>query len=106
MLLIVLVDLHLLTLVTLWYGGGLCVVVFSSQHANHIEVFVDVHRFSYLARFALHSYALPVLPKVDCDFALVVESREEEEMPEQILGSVRFTGMNFSKAPYLPVAPE
>ncbi len=74
----------------------------SVQHTHYTEVFVDVHRFSYLARFALDAYALPALPRADVDLSLVVEARQEEEMPEQILGAVHFRGFDFKTAPSLP----
>jgi hypothetical protein len=73
------------------------------QHAfykgpNYVEQFVDIHRFSYLARYGLFSVVMPVVKDMIFDLALVIESREENEMPEQILSAVRYSNLEFANA--------
>lgn len=57
-----------------------------------------MHQFAYLPRWALHSYVAPILDQMIADIAFVIEARAEEEMPEQILGALRFRNLSYSTA--------
>jgi len=49
-----------------------------------IEIDVDVHRYTYVARNTLHGM-LGEIPKMVLRFGLVVEGREAAELPEQLM---------------------
>lgn len=55
---------------------------------DYLEVDVDVHRFSYVARKGAWSM-WECLPEMALDIGFVVEADGEEEMPEQVFGSAR-----------------
>lgn len=52
----------------------------------------------YLARSTFHSLRTEV-PKLRLNFALVVEGRDDDELPEQILGAVQISKINIENAP-------
>lgn len=58
---------------------------------------MDVHHFAYLPRWAFHSYVAPILDQMIGDLAFVIEARQEEEMPEQILGAMRFRNLHYDR---------
>ena len=83
------------------------------EHANFtkhdgtirvMEVVLDIHRFRFFALKIIHSY-LPKLPNCAFNFAILVEGRNDEEQPEQILGSFALQYFDSNAAPALPDLP-
>jgi hypothetical protein len=72
------------------------------QGANYFEIDIDVHRFSYPARYGL-SGALERLKLVKFDFAFVVQGDPDEELPEQMLSAVRLSKLGLDVAPQFPI---
>lgn len=58
---------------------------FSPQGSNYVEIDVNIHNFCYLARKGANSL-FGDLHKFVIDLGLVVEGRDDDELPEQILG--------------------
>ena len=71
---------------------------------QYVEVDIDIHRFSYLARSGVHTL-LPRIPEADVGIALVLEGRSEEELPEQVLGAVKLSKLQFDTAERLDIPP-
>jgi hypothetical protein len=57
-----------------------------TQLAGYLEIDVDMHNFSYLARQGLHSL-LSRLPLMRLEIAFLLEAKSAADMPEQVLGS-------------------
>lgn len=68
---------------------------------NYFEVDVDVHRFSYTARVGLGGVRERIK---DCifDFGFVIEGHSDFELPENMLGAVRFSKLDLSLAKVFP----
>jgi hypothetical protein len=68
---------------------------------NYFEVDVDVHRFSYTARVGLGGVRERIK---DCvfDFGFVIEGHSDFELPENMLGAVRFSHLDLSLAKLFP----
>jgi len=64
---------------------------------NYLEVSIDVHVYCYTARFALDSF-LPIMKDCVIDLAFVVEAVTDDELPEQVLGSVRCSRIDPTKS--------
>lgn len=54
----------------------------------YVEISTNFAQFCYLFRQAWSSYGIPALKTGDVRVGLVVEGRDDEELPEQILGCV------------------
>ena len=66
---------------------------------GHFEVDVDVG--SSRAAASVVGLVSPVTTGQVIDMAIVLEGREEQELPEQLLGTVRFTKVDMKSAVYL-----
>ena len=66
---------------------------------GHFEVDVDVG--SSRAAASVVGLVSPVTTGQVIDMAIVLEGREEQELPEQLLGTVRFTKVDMKSAAYL-----
>jgi ribosomal protein L15 len=64
---------------------------------NYFEMDIDVHRFSALARNALY-HIKQRIPQMLGEYAFLIEGRSNDELPEQLLSSVRIVGLEFSGA--------
>jgi hypothetical protein len=58
---------------------------------DYLEVDVDIHRYTYAARNTLFGM-LPEIPKMFIRFGLVVEGRNSDELPEQLLVGICLKG--------------
>ena len=66
---------------------------------GHFEVDVDVG--SSRAAASVVGLVSPVTTGQVIDMAIVLEGRDEQELPEQLLGTVRFTKVDMKSAVYL-----
>eukprot|EP00939_MAST-03C_sp_MAST-3C-sp1_P001411 g1411.t1 len=67
---------------------------------DYLEVDIDVHEFSYLARKGVRSVR-SYIKDFDVDLAFLVEGRDSDELPERLLGSVKVSKMIPETAPWL-----
>ncbi|EWM28001.1 protein of unknown function DUF1336 [Nannochloropsis gaditana] len=63
----------------------------------YIEMDICVHRFAYVARKGFR-YLQKRFSKMILDIAFLVEGREEDELPEQILGAARLNNVDYEAA--------
>ena len=68
---------------------------------GHFEVDVDVG--SSRAAASVVGLVSPVTTSLIIDMAIVLEGREDQELPEQLLGTVRFTKVDMKSAAYLDI---
>ncbi len=73
----------------------------SCRGPGHFEVDVDVG--SSRAAASVVGLVSPVTTSLIIDMAIVLEGREEQELPEQLLGVVRFDKVDMKSAAYLDV---
>lgn len=68
---------------------------------TYFEVDVDVHRFSYTSRLGLSGVKERIK---DCvfDFGFVIEGHSDFELPENMLGAVRFSKLDLTQAMKFP----
>lgn len=66
---------------------------------GHFEVDVDVGSSRTAA--SVVGLVSPVTTSLIIDMAIVLEGREEQELPEQLLGTVRFAQVNMKSAAWL-----
>ena len=66
---------------------------------GHFEVDVDVG--SSRAAASVVGLVSPVTTSLIIDMAIVLEGREEQELPEQLLGTVRFAQVDMKSAAWL-----
>ena len=71
-----------------------------SADLSCLELECSVHHFNFLSRRALFSLQ-PKAKDMVVNFALMVEGREEDELPECVLGTCRICGLDGAKAPAL-----
>jgi len=69
-----------------------------SKGDNWLEVDVDLHLYQMLARKTFWGLSDEIRDMV-IDFGMVVESRSDEEMPEQILGAMRISKPDIHNCP-------
>lgn len=67
---------------------------FRKEHFT--ELLLDVHIFSYLARRGFYSYIIGNMKEMAVHVAFVIEAREDEEMPEQVLNVLRINQYDMS----------
>ncbi|GMI28869.1 hypothetical protein TeGR_g14188, partial [Tetraparma gracilis] len=65
---------------------------------NHIELTIDVHNFAYLARKGLYSI-MPKFPTMKLNVGFVIEGRDDDELPECMMGVGKLCYMDPGKAP-------
>jgi len=68
------------------------------RRENYIEHSVNVHLFAYLAKKALYSIQ-PRFPKMRLNVGFVIEGRDDDELPECMLGVGKCLYMDPAKAP-------
>ena len=69
----------------------------SHTHTHTTHTYTNSHRFAFLAkkglRFLQHKF-----PDMILEVAFLIESRAEEELPEQLLGVCRLNHPDYEKA--------
>ena len=75
------------------------------QEENYLECDVDIHSYVYPARKTFHSL-IPEIPKIVVDLGIVVEAREDDELPEQMLASARLSCILPDKAITLDISDD
>ncbi|KAJ4763643.1 enhanced disease resistance-like protein (DUF1336) [Rhynchospora pubera] len=70
---------------------------------DYLEIDVDIGTSAIAS--AILSLALGCVTAVTIDMGFVVESQQEEELPEQLIGAVRIAQMEMKSACFVPVVP-
>ena len=70
-------------------GGGGSAGASQPPTVSYISFSINLHSFPYLAKSALLLLLNSFIPRLQLDLAFVVEGREEEELPEALVGAVR-----------------
>ncbi len=68
-----------------------------AQSRESLEAFVDVHTFSYIARKSFFAFINDRFPNMVMDLGMCIEGRCDEELPEQILATLRVNRVNRKK---------
>jgi hypothetical protein len=64
------------------------------QGDGYLEMDINIHQFSVLARKTLKSLQ-PKVPDMKLRIGFVIEGHEDDELPEQMLGCADISGLNF-----------
>ena len=64
-----------------------------AELTGYLEIDIDVHNFSYLARQGLYGL-LDRLPLMHLELAFLVEATGPDELPEQVLGAFELRGLD------------
>jgi len=64
---------------------------------NYMEVDVDIHRYQYLARSTFHGLVSEI-ENMELWFGVVVEGKQDDELPECMLGAVHISHLRISSA--------
>lgn len=68
-----------------------------TRHSNYIEMAVNVHGWSYMARKGLYTL-MPMFSKFILDIGFTIEARKDHELPEVLIGGCRVLYMDPEKA--------
>ncbi len=68
-----------------------------AQTREMVEAFIDVHTFSYIARKSFYAFINDRFPHMVMDMGVTVEGRCDEELPEQIIGTLRVHRVDLKK---------
>eukprot|EP01029_Cantina_marsupialis_P027851 TRINITY_DN774089_c0_g1_i1.p1 TRINITY_DN774089_c0_g1~~TRINITY_DN774089_c0_g1_i1.p1 ORF type:complete len:778 (+),score=235.42 TRINITY_DN774089_c0_g1_i1:73-2406(+) len=68
---------------------------------GYFEVDLDVHKFMFIARKGLASFRERI-PRLITDIGFLVEARNEDEMPENVLGSMTLKHLPIFDCPVIP----
>lgn len=71
-----------------------------TAHIPYEEMTLDCHDFNYLCRSSGSGF-LTRLSGLDLNVGVIIEAREDEEMPEQAMACVRLSYMDPKKAPFV-----
>jgi len=66
------------------------------KRCKAINMLINVHVFAYIARKGLFSL-LPSFKKMCLNLAFTIEGRNDEELPEVVLGCAKLDGMDLEK---------
>jgi len=69
---------------------------------DYLECDVDIHRYQALARKVVWSLKDEIETMVT-DFGFVVEGREDDELPERMLGAIRLSKVSYKDCPEIDV---
>ena len=69
------------------------------RRENHIEMTVNVHLFAYIARKMLYTIQ-PKFPTMCLNVGFVIEGRDDDELPEVMLGVGKLVYMDPASAPH------
>jgi hypothetical protein len=72
---------------------------------HYYEIDIDIHNFGKTARIALYSCS-EVATQVTFEYCVVIQGEEDDELPEQLLCSVRLDKLDPSKVPTIPFTPK
>ena len=67
-----------------------------TRHENYIEMSINVHTWSYVARKGLYAL-LPRFQDIIVNIGATIEGRNDDEQPECLLGGVRAIHLNLDK---------
>mmetsp|Transcript_53442 Transcript_53442/g.64425 ORF Transcript_53442/g.64425 Transcript_53442/m.64425 type:complete len:655 (+) Transcript_53442:111-2075(+) len=70
-----------------------------TRHPTHCEMSINVHMFAYLARKGLYSLQQK-FPEFILNVGFTIEGRDDDELPETILGGCRMIQLNLEKTKY------
>jgi len=85
------------------YNGKPCLIQKSgtfTRHPTYIEMSVNVHHFSYLARKGLN-YIENKFETFILNVGLTIEGREDDELPEALIGGVRMIQLDTKRFKFL-----
>jgi Protein ENHANCED DISEASE RESISTANCE 2, C-terminal len=66
----------------------------ANQDVEYVEMLLDVHNYNYLSRKAFYTYFLDQTERYVCDFGLVIEGRNDDELPEQMMFAIQLAYPN------------
>jgi hypothetical protein len=74
----------------------------TGEDYDYWEISLDLSHFGMVARNAFF-YMKEILPKIRCEFAMTIEGRTNDELPEQLLASSELFGVENIKPKPFPV---
>lgn len=77
-------------------SGPTCHSIFIPKDRSYFEIDLDFHKYSYTARKAISTF-LPSNPNMVLNWGLVIQGNGDDELPEQMLGSVQLNRIDCAK---------